>query len=65
MIDELAATHWREEFSDHDVETVWSIFKSKIIKLTEMYVPLKQDDGKHKNRTCIRRCTLRKIKIRN
>ena len=65
MRDELAATHWREEFGDHDVETVWSIFKSKIIKLTEMYVPLKQDDGKHKNRTCIRRCTLRKIKVRN
>jgi len=27
MRDELASTHWREEFGDQDVETVWSIFK--------------------------------------
>ena len=59
--DELAEINWKEEFSDQNVEAAWSIFKNKIMKLTKMPVPLKQPQ----KRSCIRRCTLRKIKIRN
>jgi len=38
----------QDEFRDQNAEAAWSIFKNKIMNLTKMHVPLKQEDGKHK-----------------
>ena len=50
---DLSEINWKDEFTDQDVESAWSILRNKINELTKIYVPLKQDDGKHKKKRAL------------